>query len=236
MSAGKSRPAHLSVLAGGVFVLGVACGAIQGASSGDGGARGDAGSGDGNSHLEAGGGSPGSCIPFYDGGGTCEAAVPVVWAEWPMPNSPIDVEAGAPNVQSYMDNGDGTVTDRVTGLMWEKGGTKDLIWDCAGKQGSAQAYCSSLALAGHDDWRLPTTIELLSLLDFSSPDVLDGPGIDTRYFEPLSGLFWSSVQQSHTAIDTKFSLSAVMCVVFLTGLGPQQCTLHEKGVSVRCVR
>ena len=42
------------------------------------------------------------------------------WAQWPMPNSPVDVEAGAPNPESYTDNGDGTVSDNVTGLMWQQ--------------------------------------------------------------------------------------------------------------------
>jgi hypothetical protein len=37
-----------------------------------------------------------------------------------MPNSQVDVTAGAPNLESYTDNGDGTVTDNVTGLMWQQ--------------------------------------------------------------------------------------------------------------------
>src|SRR5262249_33531794 len=43
------------------------------------------------------------------------------WAEWPMPNDVRDVGAGAPNVESYKDNLDGTVTDNVTGLIWQQG-------------------------------------------------------------------------------------------------------------------
>ena len=50
----------------------------------------------------------------------------------------------------FTDNGDGTVTDNVTGLTWEQ--TPDsgnYSWD------EAQAYCESLSLAGSDDWRMP---------------------------------------------------------------------------------
>ena len=42
------------------------------------------------------------------------------WADWPMPNSAVDVAAGAPNPQSYTNNGDGTITDGVTQLRWQQ--------------------------------------------------------------------------------------------------------------------
>ena len=37
-----------------------------------------------------------------------------------MPNDRVDVTAGAPNLESYTDNKDGTVTDNLTGLMWQQ--------------------------------------------------------------------------------------------------------------------
>ncbi|MFW6135641.1 MAG: HEAT repeat domain-containing protein [Chloroflexota bacterium] len=56
------------------------------------------------------------------------------------------------------DNGDGTVTDIATGLMWQKA-------DESGerKYGGALIYCQMLDLAGHDDWRLPQKEELARL-------------------------------------------------------------------------
>ena len=62
-----------------------------------------------------------------------------------------------------MDNGDGTVTDRVTGLMWEKGGSPSAM-----RYWSTKKYVSSLnkqTFAGCDDWRIPTAEELASLLE-----------------------------------------------------------------------
>jgi len=63
----------------------------------------------------------------------------------------------------FVDNGDGTVTDRATGLMWEqKGASKEV------KFLSATKYVKKLnkkEFAGHDDWRLPTIEELYSLLE-----------------------------------------------------------------------
>jgi hypothetical protein len=62
----------------------------------------------------------------------------------------------------FADNGDGTVTDHSSGLVWQReddGTTRD--WP------AALAYCEGLQLAGHDDWRLPNAKELQYVLDYS---------------------------------------------------------------------
>ena len=78
------------------------------------------------------------------------------------------------NAFSYTDNGDGTVTDNVTGLVWQQ--TPDgnpYSWE------QAQSYCESLTLGGQDDWRMPTLKELFSISDFSA----GWPYLDTDYFD-----------------------------------------------------
>ncbi len=93
---------------------------------------------------------------------------------------------------SYQDNGDGTVTDLNTGLMWQQ--------DPGDKMTYSQAVsgADSFELAGYDDWRLPTIKELYSLMDFRGTDPSNGatsgltPYIDTDYFvfeygDPSSG-------------------------------------------------
>lgn len=106
------------------------------------------------------------------------------WAEWPMPNSQADVSAGAPNLESYVDDGDGTVTDDVTGLVWQR----DVPSSTYG-QAAAILYCSDLNLANHSDWRLPSVIELISIVDPSR----FGPSIDGAYFPSTpANPFWSS--------------------------------------------
>lgn len=62
---------------------------------------------------------------------------------------------------SYRDNGDGTVSDLVTRLMWQQAHNFERRTEV-----DAQAACTSLRLAGHRDWRLPTIKELFSLADF----------------------------------------------------------------------
>ena len=82
------------------------------------------------------------------------------------------------NPPSYRDNGDGTITDLNTGLMWQK--TPDFNKRV---QSDAEKYAKNLKLAGHDDWRLPTIKELFSIADFNGNMHTRTPYIDTRYFD-----------------------------------------------------
>ena len=59
----------------------------------------------------------------------------------------------------YIDNGNGTVSDDVTGLMWLKPPIYAVTFD------EAVAGASSVTTDGHSDWRLPTLKELYSLTD-----------------------------------------------------------------------
>jgi hypothetical protein len=78
---------------------------------------------------------------------------------------------------SYTDNGDSTITDNITTLIWAQDQSDSTIsWS------DASSYCSSLTTGGYDDWRMPTVKELWSLRDFST----GWPWIDTDYFN-LSG-------------------------------------------------
>lgn len=90
---------------------------------------------------------------------------------------------------TYTDNGDSTVTDNNTELMWQQVPISDkLSWE------DAKEYCENLVFAGYDDWRLPNIKELFSLNDFGK----GWPYIDTEYFFLASGevdkseQFWSS--------------------------------------------
>jgi hypothetical protein len=66
----------------------------------------------------------------------------------------------------FADNGDGTVTDRVTGMMWMKADSgQAMTWE------EALAWAENLEYGGYDDWRLPNAKELQYIVDYSrSPD------------------------------------------------------------------
>lgn len=70
------------------------------------------------------------------------------------------------NTPSYTDNGDGTVTDNVTGIVWQKQN------DGLGRSWSdAKTYCSSLTLGGGGGWRLPSRYELVTVTDYGGDSV-----------------------------------------------------------------
>jgi Protein of unknown function (DUF1566) len=83
----------------------------------------------------------------------------------------------------YIDNGDGTITDPRTGLMWEKksddGGLhdKDNIywWSGNGAQETVWDWLEDInsqgisGFAGYHDWRIPSVKELLSIVNYQNP-------------------------------------------------------------------
>jgi hypothetical protein len=109
---------------------------------------------------------------------------PFSFANWPMPNS---ANSGLPNEQSYEVLGAGeeqTVLDRVTGLEWQRSlDDRAFTWSAAG------ALCEQLRYANFEDWRLPTRIELVSLLDLSRTN----PALELAAFPSGSSQwFWTA--------------------------------------------
>jgi hypothetical protein len=141
---------------------------------------------------------------------------PTRWAMWPMPNSP---SSGLPHPQSYDTSVARTVLDRVTGLMWQRTPhPSDMVFD------EANATCSRLDLAGYHDWRLPSRIELVSILDLE----LSQPSIDPIAFPRTpSDWFW-------TASVASDSPTAAWYVYFYFGY--PKTDERSSRFAVRCVR
>ncbi|WP_295450577.1 DUF1566 domain-containing protein [uncultured Thiodictyon sp.] len=109
------------------------------------------------------------------------------------------IPATAP-ASRFSDNGNGTVTDKMTGLQWQRcsegqtwvGGT------CTGTASSftwqqALQYADTAIVVGKDDWRLPNINELTSIFE----EACYGPAIDLWVFPATnSSPYWSSSPDS----------------------------------------
>ena len=100
-------------------------------------------------------------------------------------------------IKNFIDNGDGTISDTTTGLMWEQktddGGIQDkdstFTWE------EALAYCENLLSAGYNDWRLPNINELQSIVDYEHAV----PAIDILYFpNTMLTAYWSATTRGST--------------------------------------
>ena len=132
---------------------------------------------------------------IYQGAWTCRSALP-----------------------HYIDNGDGTVTDSKTALMWEKKTTAcageitcvndTYIWSSdntvdpqgslfeiflAGMNGQQNIVGGSYTcFSGYCDWRIPTINELRSLVSVGFPNCTSAPCIDPMFGPTQAFFYWSS--------------------------------------------
>ena len=124
-----------------------------------------------------------------------------------------------PGVRRFETGAVEVVVDPGTRLMWQrKSSPEQLDWE------GAQRYCDCLSLAGYDDWRLPTRIELVSLVDYRRQE----PSIDTDAFpDTPSTWYWSASPVAGDSVEAWY-------LSFMDG------NTHEAArdvtYGVRCVR
>jgi hypothetical protein len=100
----------------------------------------------------------------------------------------------AATTDAFKENGDGTITDTKTGLLWQK---SDSGWGLTWSR--AMDYCKGLSLAGHSDWRLPNRDELVALFV--------NAGSEKDFFaifpkrEGGNDLYWSSTPAPGTSVS-----------------------------------
>jgi hypothetical protein len=137
-----------------------------------------------------------------------------------MPNPPL---SGLTNPHRYAAEGD-VVLDEITGLMWQRiidsgpGDGGGFVWP------AARAHCEELSLAGFSDWRLPTRIELVSLVDFTRAE----PAIDVEAF-PATPTAWTWSQS-----PAKEPSNFIWYVNFFYGYTNSNDPVYSQ--QVRCVR
>jgi len=126
---------------------------------------------------------------------------------------------GSVSAATYLDNGDQTVTDKKTGLVWDQRETTAKTWE------AALSYCETLTHGTKTDWRLPNRNELLTLVDYTK---LAAPTINTTFFPGAVSLYyWTSTSY---ALGT----SSAWGVIFSNGnVGS---FIKPSSFYVRCVR
>jgi hypothetical protein len=105
-----------------------------------------------------------------DADSSADSAITREWALWIMPNA---AEAGLPNPAQYQ-VGASTTTDLVTGLVWKN------------QVAAAQSLSSAAASCGAG-FRVPTRIELISLIDDTR-----SPAIDPVFAATPAEWFWTT--------------------------------------------
>jgi len=103
-------------------------------------------------------------------------------------------------VGQWIDNGDQTVTDAATGLIWDQRETTTKTW------GNALTYCETLNHGGATNWRVPNRNELETLLDYTKATT---PHLNTTFFASgVADKYWTSTTAPHaptTAIVVDFA-------------------------------
>lgn len=158
--------ASVTIACGGSTAESASGGAGSAGAAGSAGQAGSAGAGAASGGGGSAGSDPNLSFPLVDTGQTScfDGAACGVCPDQGQPYFGQDSQyAGAPS--AYQDNGDGTVTDLNTGLMWQRDPGAKMTYD------EAVAKLTSFELAGYDDWRLPTIKELYSLIDFDGLDI-----------------------------------------------------------------
>ena len=84
------------------------------------------------------------------------------------------------NPPFYINNNNGTTTDTVTGLMWQRTDGGEMTIE------NARTYVTTLNLGGFTDWRLPTAHEGFTILNM---DKLN-PALDVTYFTSTAAEYW----------------------------------------------
>jgi len=105
---------------------------------------------------------------------------------------------------NMVSNGDGTVTDLVTGLVWEardESAAGLVTWE------GAIAFCEGLDYAGQTDWRLPNTKELSTLVDLTKSTTVK---FDQTLFPTMKNSFYwaSTTSNSSSTWAYDFSMSS----------------------------
>lgn len=140
------------------------------------------------------------------------------YAVWPLP-------AVKPLLSNYDLTAD-TVTDKTTGLVWQRQEPTPVSAAFA----QAKSYCDALDLAGQQDWRLPTRIELLTILDYGQSAGVLNKTVFPDSPQPGGTVAWtSSLSLLQAQLDDRYMVDISLALVTIS-------TNDQLSNLYRCVR
>ena len=133
----------------------------------------------------------------------------------------------------FINNGDGTVIDSSTQLMWQRCSAPSTEFNCGSvtpvtyRWDDALTYCNDLTLGGYSDWRLPNVKTLQSLVDVTKTS---SPNINTSYFpDTRQDDYWTSTTFAGTTPHAWY-VNFNIVIDMVSGVD------KRSGLYVRCVR
>jgi len=159
------------------------------------------------------------------------------------------VKAGGP--LSYHDNGNGTISDLNTGLMWEKKSNDgslhdvnktfvwsspitDTVWDWIDAVNTEVA--NGIGFAGFNDWRLPNVRELLSIIDYGRLNPSVDPAFNNHVSPGCTVLTCSAITPVPYWSSTTVATNDVDAWTVEFGAGHVVAFLKSASNAVRAVR
>ncbi len=130
-------------------------------------------------------------------------------------------------VNQFIDNGDLTISDSATGLMWQQDDSDSVNWD------QAVLVCESADTGAYENWRLPNAKELHTILDYSrSPDSSNSAAVDPLFnassFVNEEGITdWGYYWTSTTHVDNNGEGRSAAYVSFGRALGYMNSTVMD---------
>jgi hypothetical protein len=143
---------------------------------------------------------------------------------------------------SYTDNGDGTITDERTGLMWEKLSDDGSIHDKDTLHTWSNAFAvkidglNTMAFAGYADWRLPNVNELQSIVSYGAASPAVSPPFNTACVPPCTVLTCSCTRFDYHWSSTSYQNFPQHAWFVHFGDGGVSANSKSSTVPVRAVR
>ena len=149
----------------------------------------------------------------------------------------------SPTQNRFKDNGDGTITDHCTDLLWQKSTSNtqenpnpadQITWN------TAPTYCSSLNLGKQTGWRVPTIQELFTIVNYNTTNgIYTYPLFDFGDSNETGLYLWSStpnvdnsVNVGHPAVAWQIQFTNVNS----NGGGSVTSSNEADPLEVRCVQ